>query len=274
MTQDSESAVNQPEQINLKHRITGAGVLIFFGALVLPWLLGPPSEAQKGNVDVANANQTSKTQLHSTFEDEVLAELQGVDSDFVEAEDTVYVSKITPVSSEPSEPERVDKPKTKAIQSSKTETKKESVAVKEPAKKQEVSKKEASKKEADKQAKTEVKKEPAKTVAKKEPKKQPKPDASSSTKSTKEVASSSNKVDVGWVVQVELLTDKDGAQRLVKDLENKGLKAKTTVVDTNRGKNTGTRIWLGPFESRTMAAAENDRLESKMGKRGFIRVYP
>ena len=30
----------------LKHRIAGAAFLLFFGALVLPWLLGPPSEAE------------------------------------------------------------------------------------------------------------------------------------------------------------------------------------------------------------------------------------
>lgn len=273
MTNENESAVAQSEQINLKHRITGAGVLIFFCALVLPWLLGPPSEAQKSELNQADVStQDAKTKLHSTFEDEVLAELEGVNTDFEEPEEKVYVSKITPVSATQSEPQRVDeaakktaekKPKTSDVADNNKSAKTKQSPTQKPTKPTEQLKKKES-------AVDVVKKEPTKDQAKKPIAKQvAKVEDSKAT--AKPVA---NKIEVGLVVQVELLTDKQGAKRLVDELSSKGFKPRTTVVDTNKGKNTGTRIWLGPFESRKLAIAANERLESKMGKPGFIRVYP
>lgn len=306
MEKTSESAATkQGDPINLKHRITGAGVLIFFGALVLPWLLGPPSEAKKEDtIDVANAS----VELHSTFEDDVLSDLQGVDSDFEEPEESVYVSKITPVNagkSEVSKPVRVDKPSDDKNSSKKNSgdpeaAKNAAVVTKSVGAPQDAdsTNKKVSKNGTKDSATDSVSKvsknksKDASTAASKNTPKKASKDAAvaktqkdvkktkTSSASEPEVKASTKpkvnapKVDVGWVVQVELLTDKSGAKRLVDELSDKGFKPHTTIVDTNRGKKTGTRIWLGPYAQRGQAGAENDKLEARMGKRGFIRVYP
>ncbi len=266
---ESQSADN--ESINLKHRITGAGVLIFFGVLVLPWLLGPPSEATKdvGDTDAQVENR------HSTFEDEILAELEGLEGEqFEQPEETVYVSKITPLSGDPalSEPQLVETKvsKTKEAGDAADSTVETPVleSVSAPEVKNEVPTKEDLAKAQPKVTSGETKKP---KIVSDTPKK-----GGNDTQKPRETTEvvKAPKIDVGWVVQVELLTDKKGANRLVSELKDKGFKPSTTVVDTNRGKNTGTRIWLGPFAQRAQAGTENDKLEAKMGKRGFIRVYP
>ena len=261
--------LSDQEQFNLKHRITGAAVLIFFGALVLPWLLGPPSEAKKVSKEEV-ATELPEKPIRSTFEDEVLAQLQGqggATPGYEEPEETVYISKITPFNgrSVVSDPEPFKEsaetsssagngaPDDVTSLSSASENSIEYSAVKADSKA--VAKSAEPKKVPAQQAESDLKDsgEKEKTAA----------------KTTKE-----NEVDVGWIVQVELLTDKSGAERLVTKLKDNGFQPKTTIVDTNKGKATGTRIWVGPFENRSDANSKNQQLESKMGKRGFIRVYP
>ena len=82
------------------------------------------------------------------------------------------------------------------------------------------------------------------------------------------------KVDVGWVVQVGVFTDRNGASKVVEDLQSKGFKPSITIVDTNRGKATGSRVWLGPFAQRVDAAKAKTRLTERTGEPGFIRAYP
>jgi cell division septation protein DedD len=81
-------------------------------------------------------------------------------------------------------------------------------------------------------------------------------------------------VEVGWVVQVGVFTDKKGAARVVQDLQSKGFKPSTSIVDTNQGKATGARIWLGPYSQRIDAAKAKTELTNRTGEAGFIRAYP
>ena len=308
MPSTQASSDSSETDINLKHRLTGAAVLIFFGALFLPWLLGPPSEAKKVVAEVEEAPQ----RIHSTFEDDVLAQLQedSVQSDFVEPEETVYISKITPVNGKnvASDPEPLNakavasdddtKEQAKPGQANSTNAVKTNSDIKTNVSKTSVAKTTAAKPDAVKTL--DVKTPVVKPSESKANSTVPKSAANSSNlaangstskpalvkqkvdeaktkapvKPTTKVAAKPKEIDVGWIVQVELLTDKKGAQKLVDSLKDKNFDPKTTVVDTNKGKATGTRIWVGPFESRKQANAENERLESKMGKRGFIRVYP
>ena len=308
MPSTQASSDSSETDINLKHRLTGAAVLIFFGALFLPWLLGPPSEAKKVVAEVEEAPQ----RIHSTFEDDVLAQLQedSVQSDFVEPEETVYISKITPVNGKnvASDPEPLNakavasgddtKEQAKPEQANSTNAVKTNSDIKTNVSKTSVAKTTAAKPDAVKTL--DVKTPVVKPSESKANSTVPKSAANSSNlaangstskpalvtqkvdqaktkapvKPTAKVAAKPKEIDVGWIVQVELLTDKKGAQKLVDSLKDKNFDPKTTVVDTNKGKATGTRIWVGPFESRKQANAENERLESKMGKRGFIRVYP
>jgi len=271
MSTKSESTEPQTDQINLKHRVTGAGVLILFGAIVLPWLLGPPSEATK---ETAEQTVQSTKQVHSTFEDQVLAELDGSPDAFDEPEETVYVSKITPVDGErvPSKPEQQVSTESKSLAPKALEVN----ALEPVAKNDKTETVNAGAPVLGSNDDTDNKAKQANTTSK--PSNDSVPDVVSPEVPKPDprpaVKPAPKKLEVGWVVQVELLIDKQGARRLVNELSGKGFEPHTTIVDTNRGKNTGTRIWLGPFQQRAQAAVENDKLEAKMGKRGFIRVYP
>ncbi|GAA6138419.1 hypothetical protein NBRC116583_21660 [Arenicella sp. 4NH20-0111] len=268
MEKKTKSKSASADEINLKHRITGAGVLIFFGVLVLPWLLGPPSEAQKGPADEMVTSADNQAVLRSTFEDEVLAELEGENEIFEEPEESVYVSKITPVGSSPNKPEKLDekKPPEKAKDQA-AESKIAAAVVTKVADSGGGTKSQAEKPQQARAENGGAKDNANSNKVAKSTHQSKKPEVVSSSSPVR-------KLDVGWVVQVELLTDKNGASKLVSELKTKGFSPQTTIVDTNRGKKTGTRIWLGPFESRNKAGNENDRLEKIMGKRGFIRVYP
>lgn len=269
MTAKSNTKAKSQPEFNLKHRITGAGVLIFFGVLVLPWMLGPPSEAQKELTPDDDQIVDAIAPLHSTFEDQVLAELEGADPDFVEPEESVYVSKITPVSGQSTEPQKQDDGSGNNGSSEKgSEEESKSMAA---VLKKAIDKSREERKPDVQNDKTDIDVETDVETVNTPEGGESNSEAVVGTKVTKPVEP---KVDVGWVVQVELLTDKEGANRLVQRLNEKGFSPQTTTVDTNLGKSTGTRIWLGPFAERSGAGRENDRLEQQMGKRGFIRVYP
>jgi cell division septation protein DedD len=262
---------NDDQEFNLKHRVTGAAVLLFFGALVIPWLLGPPSAASKQGVsEVAGDEATLATAK------EIERVLLGPDAQKAEVpEETVYISKITPLDnsdnsaqkespSEDAKTSEVGDEKKPAEQN----TSKPSKEVKEKA--PQVAKNSQEKTPVAKEEKT--KPAPAKDpeVDEQKAREQALLAALDAEDKTKPV----QKVSVGWIVQVGLFIEKTGAQAQIDALKQKGFTAQTTVVDTNRGPKTGTRVWIGPFEKRTEAESQNQQLRSKMGKAGFIRVYP
>ena len=76
----------------LKHRIAGAAFLLFFGALVLPWLLGAPSDAKKTQTPQPVEQTATQEYVPEDLESEVLAQLQ----EEVETPEKVYISKVTP----------------------------------------------------------------------------------------------------------------------------------------------------------------------------------
>ena len=99
---------------------------------------------------------------------------------------------------------------------------------------------------------------------------------SSASASTPEATTTPTKIanNGRWVVQVGVFTDKQSAKQLVEKLRAQGFKPSTTVVDTNRGRATGTRVWLGPFAQRDVAADTLKRFIESTGEHGFIRKYP
>jgi len=275
----------------LKHRVAGAAFLLFFGALVLPWLLGPPSAASKTTaaqtID-ANSGQISSAEI----ENEMLDELEN--SVDVEPEQ-VYISKITPLDAARLEEERRRAEAEKKSTSSAAVMAMADVGESAVRDKSDIGNKKSDKKDAvanqgsgDKVGATKDTKsaKDVKKVVKK------------TEKTTNNIASEANKkvegqksdsrenalaaalaaetensaVDVGWVVQVGVFTDKKGADRVVKDLKTKGFKPSATVVETNQG--MGTRVWLGPFSQRVDAAKTKTRLKDRTGEDGFLRAYP
>ena len=293
MPKNEVADTQESAEFDLKHRVTGAAILLFLGALVLPWMLGPPSEANKSD---ENQEPVSVTEVEpaNIITDPIRDLEDAVDN----VEETVYISKITPLDantprSEP-EAEKDDKKATKSSSESETpsndvevSTTLEALANEEQAKldaqaEQERALSEKTKADekakkllAEKEASEKQKKErAAKLKAEQDRAKQERELQAALAEETKTIASTASKVDVGWVVQVGLFTEKSRAVSLIDELKAKGFNASSSVVDTNRGVNTGTRVWLGPFAKRASAIDEQKRLKSKASKDGFIRVYP
>ncbi|MFT5138276.1 MAG: cell division septation protein DedD [Arenicella sp.] len=256
----------------LKHRIVGAGFLLFFGALVLPWLLGPPSEAFK----LSNGLSSDAKQIRSVVDKTGQLAVEQINP--APEQDQIYISKITPLdggadaksSSPANEPSKnlpardksasIDTPKDSQATQRKTDNKTSSS---EKPKESSTKSADGSSKSAD--GSSESAEDSLKpSVVKRDP-------VSAKAASP---APSMPKVDVGWVVQVGVFTDKRGAAKVVDDLRGKGFTPSTSIVDTNRGKATGTRIWLGPYAQRVEAAKAKSQLTSKTGEAGFIRAYP
>lgn len=251
----------------LKHRIAGAAFLLFFGALILPYLLGAPADSNqlKAQTNATNNRSGDVDVQGSASAEDVL--LEAIESEDNRVEEKVYISKITPLNVNDDE------------QAQSTE-----VTVAEPGSvldDQELAMLEQldrQQSEASKNTKPEEQKSSPSNNVNSQAASKP---ASAPASSSAELASAASStpatkksIDVGWVVQVGVFTDKTGAARVVSDLRSKGFAPSTTIVDTNRGKATGTRIWLGPYEQRVEAAKAKTLLTSKTGEAGFIRAYP
>lgn len=287
MPKNQNSEPEQNAEFDLKHRVTGAAVLLFLGALVLPWLLGPPSEASK--VEAAQP-------LPISSEVEVADIVSKVNSSEPDAvinniEETVYISKITPLDAKGNS-DLVEAANNAAASTNTRQTEqddstaladivREQNAALEKAASETDAKTNAKKQDKENESRGTVAATADQQYAKRERelqaalavelKSQQQAKAANKGSSTKAKITT---VDVGWVVQVGLFTDKSRAIALISELKNKGFSASSSVVDTNRGKKTGTRVWLGPFDKRVAAINEQNRLKSKAGKEGFIRVYP
>lgn len=244
----------QPDFV-LKHRIAGAAFLLFFGALFLPWLLGPPSEAIKLPESQASVQDVVADSVE-TEEDLLLA----IENEQLTDRERVYISKITPLDSEREATANAQSTGTLAgseIEGENTTGSSERQTTEPTASNPQTS-------------------EPAaQTTAKPSQVNNAESAAvTSNVPSGSSTVAAADKVDVGWIVQVGVFTDKRGAARVVADLRDKGFDPSTSIVDTNRGKATGTRIWLGPYAQRVNAAKAKSLLTSKTGEAGFIRAYP
>lgn len=267
----SSASLEHSEQTDfvLKHRVAGAAFLLVFGALFLPWLLGAPDaatvaeQAPPGPVETVASND-------KVVDDELLLAIAGEGS---ATQEQVYISKITPLdASRESASSAQGSPPANSVANN---TKPDSKPADKPATQL------VDKPAGEPVVKAETLPQAAKTAAPKEVAEQaaaaPPQTERAEQQAANKVAqppSSETDVDVGWVVQVGVFTDKKGASRVVEDLKSKGFSPSTTIVDTNRGKATGTRIWLGPFAQRVDAAKAKSSLTAKTGEAGFIRSFP
>ena len=244
--------------------------------MVLPWLLGPPSEASKvesvggGSSAIADGAEIQAIELSD-------GQLQ----DRVEVAEKVYISKITPLDAQTDKPSSAaknianDNAKTDQKTDEKATTKTASdTSVSEAAKSEPVISKaeldavkaaESQAAEKREQVKAEKaaqdKKNAELAKAKKNKEKREKEQREKELQAQLAAESNANSakastVEVGWVVQVGLFTEKSRALALISELKDSGFTASNSVVDTNRGPKTGTRVWLGPFAKRSAAQSE------------------
>lgn len=241
----------------LKHRIVGAAFLLFSIALFLPWLLGPPTDAKKATT-------------HNDFTSDIVdlglgsgaAALLAQESEQLSHPERVYISKITPLDSKGGE-KGSSSPVLDTLRKPLKENSHD--AVDEDKQLSELERVQANRlgKDGSRQREISQSKEPRIVDGDSDDK---------SSRSTPIVAAAN--IDVGWVVQVGVFIDKRGAAKVLEDLRFKDFTPSTSIVDTNLGKATGTRIWLGPYAQRVEAAKAKALLNTKTGEAGFIRAYP
>lgn len=241
------------QDFELKHRLVGAAVLIFFGVLVLPWWLSSPatqpSDGAVEDAQIADASNPSTGGPQGEVEPDLLATLMAEQANALNGEEQVLVSRITPLDdSLPAEPDQspdlVEKNAADQTQAAERQTSSAEITRNESTTPAESSTQVATKAESAQNAKTAV------------------------------AVTQSAEIEVGWAVQVGVFTDKVGAGKVVDDLKAKGFNPKTSTVDTNKGVKTGTRVWLGPYEARVDAAKAKANLTDKTGEPGFIRSFP
>lgn len=278
----ARKAESTEPQFVLKHRITGAGIMLAFGVIVLPWLLGPPDEqdiagTNKGSVVVVEGEGEGETQEVSKnvgqvddFNDAALTDeslkkllIESIEQESIEQEEQVYISKITPLDSggvqAVDENEVVKTPKKTDSKSSQQQVVQESEKKSKPATVEKLETKQ----------KTEPKLKPAL-------KPKPIPVAKNNEADSKGQLSAQLKdekvVEVGWMVSVGVFSQQKNVEAMMKSLQNKGFTPRTSIFETNKG--AATRVWLGPFELRVDAAKAKTKLKEKTGDLGLIKAYP
>ena len=274
----------------LKHRIVGAAFLLLFGALFLPWLLGPSSKESNSesypDAVTAQASDEKSVQREtivsgsdtstpaSRFDNDTdsldtqMTDLQqAIESEEAsdDVQEQVYVSKITPLDANQNNANDAQTQTVELDANVTTATQDDKSNSVPSSSQQDVAQAPAQIGDANEgpdsnqTQQVEVNLPAAQVV-----------DAGGNEIKKLKLP----EIEVGWAVQVGVFTDKGGAKKVVDDLKSKGFDPSTTIVDTNLGKATGTRIWLGPFAQRVDAAKEKTRLSQRTGEAGFIRAFP
>ena len=262
-----ENENNEDVPFVLKHRILGAAVLLFFGAWLLPWFLGPPSDVTTGNTESYSVQEDAIENQNITSE--LLAAIENEEVD----DEQVYISRITPLTTVETNLE----PEVKLIPEALIEKFQADAALNSPvnAENSSVSDNSGSGETAPQDQISQEKETTINNISPDTPANQNEAKAPIKPSLNQDIQpQSQNKLDVGWIVQVGIFTNPNGVKKVINDLQSKGFKPSVTIVDTNQGKNTGTRVWLGPFESRVAAAKRKSLLTQKTGEAGFIRAYP
>ncbi|MGA8261777.1 MAG: SPOR domain-containing protein [Arenicellales bacterium] len=227
---------NRNEAFVLKHRLTGAAVLIGFAVIVLPLLLGAPGDGGGDQAPGAPADSDT-TVFHSnitpiggaTPNARLQSATQGDDNTAKAADGQTSTGK---------------------EQETRTASAEDTTP---PATKTATAKDDSSDAES---------KPDDKAGSRSGEKTQGSPAAGTHAKS----------VERGWIVQVGVFKNPDNVKKLVAKLQGSGIDSSTTGVDTSEGQ--ATRVWVGPFETRVEAARTQVRIKRHTGSEGLIVAYP
>ncbi len=221
----------------LKHRITGAVILIGLGVIVLPLLLGGPVATQSEQRGDQNDSSPENTQ--------------------------VFISKITPIGgATPSAPEAVPPPTDVQPSSKKTPSATAIPAEPLPPPNEATATKSSAAKPQVKAPRADKPEQPAPP---------PKPAAKPPAK-PRQTATAGPLLERGWVVQIGTFRKAENAKGAMVTLRQRGFKPSATTVETKLG--AATRVWVGPYAQRVEAARVRARIERIIGAKGLIVAYP
>ena len=244
-------------QFSLKHRLIGAGLLISFGVLILPWMLGSYSvehdQASQEKEEVKReAKPSSIASLVSNTGNKTVAQQRLGDSEKKPGSETektaeaksevkVFKSRVQPI-------EPITKEQTKIEKKPATNQAKQPVVNKSANEKQKVVKKtvaDTPKKPANKQT-TEKKSVP------------PKP--------------GSTTISRGYIVSVGVFGDAKNVEKMVADLKSKQFAPEVKIETLNE--KSVSRIFMGPYSTRAEAVKMKARLSEKKISKTLIKTFP
>lgn len=239
----------QRDSFVLKHRLTGAAVLIGFAVVILPMLLGAPEE-QAVSPEAATARSGSDT---------------GSDT-------KVFRSNITPIGgATPSAPSADEEPERTVAE------------LLEQAESQAAAGDDAGGAAEDTQAAAgdEGNVEPAEEAGdtgEETPQVAARSEdgeadgAAQVDEAESADTATTKKIERGWIVQVGTFENADNVEKLVAELESNGFGTSTTEVEVSGA--SATRVWVGPFATRVEAARMKTRVKQSTGSEGLIVAYP
>lgn len=225
---------NRNESFVLKHRLTGAAVLIGFAVIVLPLLLGAPGD---GGSQVPGTPADSDT--------------------------TVFHSNITPIGG------ATPNARLQSATQGDDSTAKAADVQTSTGKEQET--RTASAEDTTPATKTATAKDDS-SDAESKPDDKAGSRSGEKTQGSQASGTHAKSVERGWIVQVGVFKNPDNVKKLVARLQGSGIDSSTTGVDTSEGR--ATRVWVGPFETRVEAARTQVRIKQHTGSEGLIVAYP
>lgn len=236
----NKSVTKPVPEYELKHRLTGAIIMVMLAVVVIPLLLSQPS------LEANNAELQAQQSGNKTFRSKIVPlninNVNGDVGDIEQSEATVI---------DDNRPALLDLTKSQPTQqtSEESSTKTALVMTQEPAKTAETT--------------------PSQTPEnEKKPKQEQTPEATKE-KQPEQVAKIPEEQNLeGWVVRVGTFSKKDNVDSVSSMLTNSGFKPKTTSVSTSLG--PSTRVWLGPYAKRETADKISDRLKSLTGEKGYV----
>lgn len=237
---------NPKPQYELKHRLTGAGILIFTAVLVIPMLLNEP------NIQASVENQTALSEQEPSFK----SKIEPIDIESLNLSTLAEQPK-----KEKKKPALVKESK---VENADTTTEEADTASTESTSSQADATNTANAQKQPKQTADEEK--VVMTAATQAEKKQPEKKAEEKTASE-----TTEKIKVskqGWTVRVGTFAKKENVSSISSLLDSNGFSTNHTEVDTTLGK--ATRVWLGPYENKDTAEKVSTRLKSITGEKGYV----
>ncbi len=263
MATSSSNKQTDSSQFSLKHRLIGAGILISFGVLILPWILGSYSiehdqAPKEKEVSKREAKPSSIASLVSGAGSKTVAQERSSDSDKKpnsEAEKAddgktevkVFKSRVQPIESVAKEQEKPEKKKSIANKIKTT------VENKSTSQKQKTVNKAATDLSKKQVAKKVIKEKPAETKA-----------ATANKESTT--------INRGYIVSVGVFGDVKNVEKMVSDLKSKNFTPEVRKETFN--KKSVSRIFIGPYSTRAEAGKIKLRLSEKGISKTLIKAFP
>ena len=244
---------NLPAEFELKHRITGAVILVFIAVIALPAILnGSPS-------DVEFEAEQGLSEPMASRSDNFVSRIIPIGPTTITGADPVPLLPEPDIEFESGPIESAEDGGVELQPVVEVETKILSRATPEPPK---------------------VEKSAEQPSAEKpivgEPTMAPKPAVSEpATVAVVEKIKTSIEPAVtrGWVVRVGTFSVSENASRILQELRAKGFRASSTKINTASG-GSATRVWVGPVADRVEAARLRSDIERKTGEKGLITAYP